>query len=155
MISVFAFLFATGFGFGMSCWIFGTLLDKSNNIGDSTGGRHDYHANVHFIHVKDKMSQRDAQTFAQNSKVMVTQGAAPSSASLARKLSPEEIEAYAQKTLSDQNGGASGPVKDARATGVFKSTNTIYDDEAEFAEWEQKNAGAATASPFRKLDTRD
>ena len=36
MIDFLSFVLALGVGFGVSCWIFGTLLDKSNNIGDST-----------------------------------------------------------------------------------------------------------------------
>ena len=42
MIEMISFLFAIGVGFGLSCLIFGSMLDKSNNIGDSRGSANDY-----------------------------------------------------------------------------------------------------------------
>ena len=48
MINIIAWIFASGVGFGLSCWIFGTLLDKSNNMGDFKGDSRDYNAYVNF-----------------------------------------------------------------------------------------------------------
>ena len=48
MTDVIAFVIALGFGFGLSLWIFSTFLEKSNNIGDSVGGRSAYKAYAKF-----------------------------------------------------------------------------------------------------------
>ena len=37
IIDLIALLFAIGVGFGLSCWILGTLLENSNSFGDNKG----------------------------------------------------------------------------------------------------------------------
>ena len=64
MTDVIAFVIALGFGFGLSLWIFSTFLEKSNNIGDSVGGRSAYKAYAKFTVRRDKMSNVDRDCFS-------------------------------------------------------------------------------------------
>ena len=48
MIDILSWILAAGVGFGISCWIFGNLLEKSNNMGDYKGDKGDYNAYVNF-----------------------------------------------------------------------------------------------------------
>ena len=57
-------LFASGVGFGLSCWIFGSVLDKSNNLGDYKGESFDYSASARFDIRRDKMSKDESSSFA-------------------------------------------------------------------------------------------
>ena len=80
MIDFLALLFASGVGFGLSCWIFGTVLEKSNNIGDYRGMKSDYRAYVHFRMRKDKMSKGEYESFPRMYAIKLDDSAAPRSA---------------------------------------------------------------------------
>ena len=54
-----AILFALGLGLGLTCLIMGTIIDKTNNIGDSRGTNDDYKAYIHFTARKDKLTDKE------------------------------------------------------------------------------------------------
>ena len=92
MINVISFLFAIGVGFGLSFWICGSILEKSNNIGDSKGDRADYQAYVNFTSREDRISNSERQTYSSKHSQPIegaTQG--PSGSERVRRLSDEEI----------------------------------------------------------------
>ena len=129
MIDFLSFVFALGVGFGVSCWIFGTMLDKSNNIGDSMGSKYDYDARVHFTARRDRMSNSERQTFCSMYAERIDEGG-PGGTELVRRLSPEERAEY----------------KKAKAVprGAYQSASSqinVKDQANEFEEWE-KRAGA-------------
>ena len=64
MLYFIAILFAAAAGFGLACWIAGTLLNKSNNIGDSHGDRSQYGALVSFSVKKDRLSKSERDSFS-------------------------------------------------------------------------------------------
>ena len=98
MIDILAFLFASGVGFGLSCWIFGTLLDKSNNMGDYKGGNGDYNAYVNFTARRDKMDKSEYSSFIYMHGKRIDTGDAPKGTDLVRRLTPEELARY-KKTV--------------------------------------------------------
>ena len=69
MLELVSFLFAIGVGFGTSCWIFGTLLNKSNNIGDSKGAKYEYNTNVNITSRSDRLSKETAGAGVQTGQV--------------------------------------------------------------------------------------
>ena len=127
MINVMAFLFATGLGFGLSCWIFGTILDKSNNIGDSRGKNTDYKAYVTFTARKDKLSNAERDGFsARYAERIDSPSAGPSGSEFVRRLTDEEIKKYDSQLQKNETEPAVQPVTD------------ILDSESEFEAWEKK-----------------
>lgn len=129
MLNGISLLFALGLGFGLSFWIFGTMLDKSNNIGDSMGSKFDYDARVHFTARRDRMSNSERQTFCSMYAERIDEGG-PGGTELVRRLSPEERAEY----------------KKAKAVprGAYQSASSqinVKDQADEFEEWE-KRAGA-------------
>lgn len=124
-----ALLFALGVGFGLSCWIFGTILEKSNNLGDSHGGSNDYKAYPYFTVRRDKMSKNEQSYFSSQYAEKIDTGAQPSGASLVRRLTDEEREKYKKPAETP--------------TGLFQpgSKSTWVDTtEEEIRNWD-KNAG--------------
>lgn len=92
LIDLIAFLFAIGLGFGLACWILGTLLDKSNNIGDYRGTNDNYNAFIHFTARQDEMSYKEKSSFCNNNFVKVYDPSSePSGSDKVRRLSDEEL----------------------------------------------------------------
>ena len=128
MVDFIALLFALGFGFGLSCWIFGTILEKSNNLGDSHGGSNDYKAYPKFTVRRDKMSKDEQSYFSSKYAEKIDTGVQPSGASLVRRLTAEERKQYN---------------KPAEPTGLFTpGSKSTWEDttEEEIRNWD-KNAG--------------
>ena len=137
MIGIMAFLFAIGLGFGLSCWIFGTILDKSNNIGDSHGKSIDYRAYVTFTARKDRMSNAERDSFsARYAERIDSPSAGPSGSELVRRLTDEEIEKY------------NSPKQNDEVKPVVQQTTGIVDNESEFEAWEKK--AYPDSSPFKR-----
>lgn len=149
-IYLISFLFASGLGFGLSFWIYGTLLDKSNNIGDSKGERSDYDAYANFSVRKDRMSRTEKESFSAQFAQRIDNVPGPQGNELVRRMSKEEIENYKKapvKAPSGSNVYTPGAAATASASPV-KVTNT----EAELREWEKNNAANSnTQSPFKPL----
>ena len=144
MLDFISLLFASGVGFGLSCWIFGTILEKSNNLGDSHGGSNDYKAYPRFTVRKDKMSRDEQSFFSSTYAEKIDTGTQPSGASLVRRLTDEDREKYNQP---------------AAPSGLFQSnkTNTWEDTtEEEIRNWD-KNAGEYKnlAGIFKPVNDQD
>lgn len=57
-MAVIALILSIGLGFGLACFLFASLLSKSNNIGDSVGEAEQYHAKAIFDqHLDDEYSK--------------------------------------------------------------------------------------------------
>ena len=142
MLDFVSFLFAIGVGFGLSFWIFGTLLDKSNNIGDSKGAQYEYDTEINITSRTDKMSKSESESYIHYHAVIYDDDGQPKGTDLARRLSPEELEAYKKKETAPRGAYVS---KDDRNE-KFKTA------EDEFEEWEKNNQSAGSmAGVFKPL----
>ena len=122
---VIAFLLTAGVGFGLSCWIFGTLLYKSNNLGDSHGDKTDYGISVTFTSRRDMLSGQEKNSYtASHAKRIDNADSGPKGSELVRRLTKEEIEQYNKV-----------PESAAPSEQIQEPVNDI---EAEFRAWEQE-----------------
>ena len=142
MLDFVSFLFAIGVGFGLSFWIFGTLLDKSNNIGDSKGAKYEYDTEINITSRTDKMSKSESESYIHYHAVIYDDDGQPKGTDLARRLSKEELEEYKKKETAPRGAYVS---KDDRNE-KFKTA------EDEFEEWEKNNQSTGTmAGVFKPL----
>jgi len=142
MLDLVSFLFAIGVGFGLSFWIFGTLLDKSNNIGDSKGAKYEYDTEINITSRTDKMSKSESESYIHYHAVIYDDDGQPKGTDLARRLSPEELKAYKKKETAPRGAYVS---KDDRNE-KFKTA------EDEFEEWEKNNQSTGSmAGVFKPL----
>lgn len=147
MVNFLAFLFALGVGFGLSFWIFGTLLDKSNNIGDSRGKSIDYNAYVHFTASKDRMSNAERDSFCNTYyKPLEEIGSAPKGTERVRRLSEEEMKAYEKKHESLN----AKPVTTQMEGDL--TNDGFLDNEDEFQRWEQGQGFGSSQDVFRPIN---
>ena len=130
MLELVSFLFAIGVGFGTSCWIFGTLLNKSNNIGDSKGAKYEYNTNVNITSRSDRMSKSESESYIHYHAVKFDDSGEPKGTDLVRKLTDEEREEY--KKMAAQT-----PPKGLYVSEKSQINTSIVDTEAEFEEWEK------------------
>ena len=122
MVEFMSFLFAIGVGFGLSCLIFGTILDKSNNIGDSRGSKDEYQAYVTFTRRDDGLKKDEKSSFCYRyAEKIDNQTAGPSGSSLVRRLTDEELSSY-------KTAPVNAPVQNNNA-------NTAVSTEDEFEKW--------------------
>jgi len=122
---VIVFLLVAGFGFGLSCWIYGTILYKSNNLGDSHGDKNDYGIIVTFTSRMDRMSRQERNTYtATHAKRIDNPDYEPKGSELVRRMTKEEIEQY-NKT----------PVPAGTPDQIQAPVNDV---ESEFRAWEQQ-----------------
>ena len=142
MIDFISFLFAIGVGFGLSFWIFGTLLDKSNNIGDSKGAKYEYNTEIEITSRSDKMTKSESDSYIHYHAVIYDDDGQPAGTELVRRMSKEELEAYKKKESAPRGAYVS---KDDRNQ-KYKTA------EDEFEEWEKNNQSAGSmASVFKPL----
>lgn len=145
MLELVSFLFAIGVGFGTSCWIFGTLLNKSNNIGDSKGAKYEYNTNVNITSRSDRMSKSESETYIHYHAVKFDDSYEPKGTDLVRKLTDEEREEY--KKMASQT-----PPKGLYVSEKSRINTSLADTEAEFEEWEKRQASEAPmAGVFKPL----
>ena len=130
MLEFVSFLFAIGVGFGLSFWIFGTLLDKSNNIGDSKGAKYEYNTNVNFTSRIDQMSKSESESYIHYHAVIFDDAGQPKGTDLVRKLTDEAREEYKKQA-------AQHPPRGAYVSEKSRVNTSIVDTEAEFEEWEK------------------
>lgn len=143
MVGLLAFLFASGLGFGLSFWIFGTLLERSNNIGDSRGTSNDYRAYVNYTARRDKMSKSERESFCNMyGEDISVPSAEPKGSEKVRRLTEEEIERYRQAGSAVAAGGNTAPAQ----------SNTINDSEEEFRRWESSLPKSDMSGIFKPLD---
>ena len=130
MIEIMSFLFAIGVGFGLSFWIFGTMLDKSNNIGDSKGAKYEYNTNVNFTSRIDQMSKSESDSYIHYHAVFFDDASEPKGTDLVRRLTDEERDKY-------KKSAAQNPPRGAYVSERSQINTAIKDTEAEFEEWEK------------------
>ena len=95
-------LFAVGLGFGLSCWILGVAIEKSNNIGDSRGTSDDYKAFIRFTCRQDNLSVSERKSFCEKNYVKIDDASSrPDSWDKVRRLSDEELARYENSTAED------------------------------------------------------
>ena len=142
MLNFVSFLFAIGVGFGLSFWLFGTLLDKSNNIGDSKGAKYEYNTEIEITSRSDKMTKSESDSYNHYHAVIYDDDGQPKGTELVRRLSPEELEAYKKKESAPRGAYVS---KDDRNE-KYKTA------EDEFEEWEKSQAAQSPmAGVFKPL----
>ena len=145
MVELLAFLFASGLGFGLSCWIFGSILQKSNSHGDSHGSKLDYGVNVHFTSRKDHMSNNERDTYTRWYANPILDTAAPSGTQRVRRLSDVELKEF--KAASAANNFKANPRVEDDMT-----NDGILDNEDEFQRWENEQEAAGAPSAFKPLN---
>lgn len=146
MIDFMALLFALGLGFGLSCWIFGTILEKSNNIGDSRGDKNQYGAFVVYTDQKDRLSKDERQSYVYRNSIRIDDPAGgPSGSEKVRRLTEEELALYeSTATAGVSNGYAQAPVGAQAGSGI----------EDEFAAWERQQNNNDLSGVFKPIDNK-
>ena len=146
MIDFMALLFALGLGFGLSCWIFGTILEKSNNIGDSRGEKTEYGAFVVYTDQKDRLSKDERQSYVYRNSIRIDDPAGgPSGSEKVRRLTEEELALYeSTATAGVSNGYAQAPVGAQAGSGI----------EDEFAAWERQQNNNDLSGVFKPIDNK-
>lgn len=135
-MDVLAFIFALGLGFGTACWACGTLLDKSNNIGDSVGSKDIYGVHVNFT-CERRLDKKETGTFClSHSKPIEGENLAPKGSELVHRLSKEELKKYKSMTAEE-------------AAAARKLGNPIED---EFSIWESQQPSGDLKGVFRPID---
>lgn len=94
MTVMLSILFASGVGFGLAFWICGTLLEKSNNFGDSKGDKGEYRAYADFREFDDNLKNSTYSDFIARYSKCIDNGNGPKGTELVRRLTAEEIQRY-------------------------------------------------------------
>jgi len=138
-MDVLSFIFALGLGFGIACWACGTLLEKSNNIGDSTGTKDTYGVQVHFT-CERRLGNNETNTFcAYHDKPIEGENNAPLGNELVHRLSEEELKKY-KSTDAEETAAARFP------------GNSVED---EFSIWESQQPSGDFKGVFKPLDKEE
>ena len=100
VIDIIVCLSSVGLGFGVSCWILGIIIDKSNNFGDNLRTNADYGAFIRFSYRRDNLSFKERKSFCKMYSVK-TDGPSsePDGSDLVRRLSKEELAEYENTTV--------------------------------------------------------
>lgn len=102
IIEIIVCLSSVGLGFGLSFWICGIIIDKSNNYGDSQRTNRDYGTFIHFTARRDRLSFRDRKSFAEMYTVKLdAPSSGPNDNEPVRRLSAEELAMYDGTTAED------------------------------------------------------
>ena len=137
MINLMAFLLATGLGFGLACWICGTILNKSNNIGDSIGSGDEYRAFVTFTARRDRISGSERNNFSSlYGKNLNDPYLQPCGNEKVRRLSQEELDSYKYKAQK-------------RETLQNQALNSYNEPEDEFDLWQKKHTDTDMTGVFK------
>ena len=138
-MDVLSFIFAIGLGFGVACWACGTLLDKSNNIGDSVGTKDNYGVHIHFT-CERRLDKKEMGTFClSHAKPIEGENNAPKGSALVHRLSEEEFKKYNCMTAEE-------------AEAARKLGNPIED---EFSIWESQQPSDDFKGVFKPLDKEE
>ena len=122
-----ALLFAIGVGFGLSCWIFGTLLENSNIMGDNKGDRRYYKAYAKFSTRKDKIGKAERESFCSIYGMDISKNSdGPGGSEPVRRLTDEELARYnhtsveaAARARAERINDLENDLKNSRLSGVF------------------------------------
>ncbi len=127
MINFFAGIFALAFGIGLSLWICGSKLDKSNNIGDSRGDGETYKAEAVFTSKCNRMEKSAYRTYVQHNLIKYDDSNDPADKDQVRRLTEEE-----RRKKAEAENKANIP------RGAFVSKNTSASDKYDIPEWEKR-----------------
>ena len=137
MMDVLAFVFAVGLGFGAACWACGTLLEKSNNIGDSVGSKGVYGAFVNFTAKKDRLNKNDRSNFCHMYAQRIEgENSAPASGERVHRRTEEELQRY--------------EAQGAEITALSSPMRNPTEDE--FSAWDENNPSGDLTNVFKPLD---
>ncbi len=83
-MGVVAFIFAIGLGFGLACFIFASLLSKSNDIGNSIGNANRYTGGIVYDRSVDRLRKDEIESFGVGyiQRAMEEKGSEPSDSAL-------------------------------------------------------------------------
>ena len=141
IIDLIALVFALGVGFGLSCWIFGTLLENSNSFGDNKGDKRYYKAYAKFSARKDGINNTECNNFCYSyGKNISKDSDGPADSEPVRKLTDEEIAFYNHTSVEEA---------------AKKHEERIKDLEESFNLWESRNAKGSLSGVFSKLDEEE
>ncbi len=141
IIDLFALLFAIGVGFGLSCWILGTLLENSNSFGDNKGDKRYYKAYAKFSTRKDGLNTTECNNFCYSyGKNISKDSDGPDGQEPVRKLTDEEIAFYNHTSVEEA---------------AREREERIKDLEDSFNIWESRNAKGSLSGVFAKLDEEE
>ena len=141
IIDLIALLFAVGVGFGLSCWILGTLLEKSNSFGDNKGDKRYYKAYAKFSTRKDKLTNAERKNFCSSyGKTISNSSDGPGGWENVRKLTDEEIAMYDHTSVEEASR---------------KREEHIKDLEDSFNLWENRNPNSNLKGVFSRLDEEE
>ena len=142
---VVSLILALGVGFGLSCWIFGTLLDKSNNIGDYRGDRGDYNAYPKFESRRDGMNRSEYSSYIYMNAKRIDTDMAPSGTELVRKLTPEERKFYNSSKVPKGEFSS-------EKSGITRKRSSVD----EFEKWEKEtNPYSNLSGVFKPVESED
>ena len=141
IIDLIALLFAIGVGFGLSCWILGTLLENSNSFGDNKGDKRYYKAYAKFSTRNDRLNTAECNHFCYSyGKDISKDSDGPDGKEPVRKLTDEEIARYDHISVEEA---------------ARKHEERIKDLEESFNLWESRNAKGSLSGVFSKLDEEE
>ena len=130
VIIFFSCLLALGFGFGLAFWICGSMLDRSNNIGDSRGDGATYNAETTFTSRNNRMDRSASKEYFKQSAVWKGDTKGPAGYEQVRRLTEEER----QKKAAEEK-------KANVPKGAFVSQNTSASpssDKYDKPDWEKR-----------------
>ena len=127
MIDILSWILAAGVGFGISCWIFGNILDKSNNIGDYKGDRGDYNAYVNF-RVTRQINKSEQSSFLYMHTEKIDTANEPQGTDLVRRMTDEEREQFKKRVPTGEFVSAKNGIN---------SKKSFVD---EYEKWEQETS---------------
>lgn len=141
IIDLIALLFAIGVGFGLSCWILGTLLENSNSFGDNKGDKRYYKAYAKFSTRKDRLNTTECNNFCYSyGKNISKDSDGPDGQEPVRKLTDEEIARYNHTTVE---------------AAAKEHAERINELENEVRLWENKSPNGSLSGVFSKLDEEE
>lgn len=149
MIEMISFLFAIGVGFGLSCLIFGSMLDKSNNIGDSRGSANDYKAYIHYTARKDCLNKEDKTSFCNRYYERIDDpDLEPRGYERVRRLTEEEVAAF-RKAAEEKKAARLALQKEAE---LARQKGLSGNTEDEFKLWESRQPSNDMTGVFKPLN---
>ncbi len=128
VIIFFSCLLALGFGFGLAFWICGSMLDKSNNIGDSRGDSATYNAETVFTSKCNRMDRSAGEAYFKQNATWKADTKGPAGYEQVRRLTEEE-----RRKKAEEEKKSNVP------KGAFVSKNTsASSEEYDTPDWEKR-----------------
>lgn len=147
MYTILSLILALGVGFGFAFWLFATLLEKSNNMGDYHASQFEYEAIASYTITRDNISKADSESLVRYCCDPLEPIPGPPNLEKAHVLSEEELQAYKEagqskvgEFIEPSAGGSRMPLKPTAEDEFQAWENSLTEDE--------QNA----PSPFKPLN---